>query len=104
MPRSFRALLPAEVRIRPDRDPNRPMLSWVCSASPEHSSSAVGSASRPIPSCAFCDPTRKKGRSALQGFPERSNLRDLAIPRTLVRFAAGTCPRALPTTEVSRNG
>ena len=96
---SPRGSVPARAEARPGRCSH-----GIRGASSEHSSNAVGSASRPLPSCAFDRPTRRSNRPALQGFPERSNPRDLATPPTLMRFATGTCPRALPTTVASQFG
>jgi hypothetical protein len=52
MPRSSRALLPAEIRTCDSRGCGRPMLSWASDASPEHSPQAAEPASRNLPSCA----------------------------------------------------
>jgi hypothetical protein len=52
MPRSSRALLPAEIRTCRSRSCGRPMLSWVSFASPERSPQAAAPASRHLPSCA----------------------------------------------------
>ena len=64
MPRSFRALLPAEIRTcrRPKPTSGRCSLG-VLSASPERSLRAVSPASRALPSCAS-SPRPARGRAA----------------------------------------
>jgi hypothetical protein len=101
MPCSSRAFLPAEIRTHPGRSPAEPILSWVSCASPELDSHAVGSASRPFPSCAFRRRSRGNGSAALQGLAERARLPGPKTRHTLLRFTTGICPRALPTTVAS---
>jgi hypothetical protein len=105
MPRSSRALLPAGIRARPGRSPAGSMLSWVSRrlfrARPERR--GIGF---PTPSLLRFSYPRPEGRThaALQGLAGHSSSRDLATPQTLMRFATGTCPRALPTTVASQFG
>jgi hypothetical protein len=100
MPRSSRALLPAEIRTVAGRNPRGPMLSWDLTPVRGHirqTRNRHAGLGFPRDGCLA------RGRSNRHGSREREAEGRLPKkPTDPFRATTRTCPRSLPTTVMSR--
>jgi hypothetical protein len=94
MPRSFRALLPTEIRtLHGPRSAQADALMGDF-ASPERSPRGTHPASRALPSCTFPSPATGVGGGGAPGtWHTRGQVSPSRDPPALLRFSTRTCPR-----------